>query len=212
MRLLRRKRGVSGIISGLFLVASCMLLFGAFYWQYVAQDHYNQVMLARLNREWERLNERLLISEVQTGTATLRFNITNYGAVSANVTDLYLTNRSATPVWQWRYSLSVWINPGTKIYLNTNVSIAPSASYQFKIATQRGNTFAPTEGTIINQLQPGSGQNFRLLSGSLENRFSMSRQAKLGRVPIPHGISRSARVAKWSFGLMLQIRIPRKSS
>jgi len=159
MKIVRRKRAVSGIISGLFLVAASMMLFGAFYWQYVAQDHYNQIVLARLNREWERLNERLLISEVQTGTATLRFNVTNYGSVSANVTDLYLTNKSATPVWQKRYSLSIWINPGTKIYLNTNVSMTSGASYQFRIATQRGNTFAPTEGTIINQLQPGAGQN-----------------------------------------------------
>jgi hypothetical protein len=179
MNSLRKRRGVSGIISGVFLVTVAMMLFGALYWQYAQQDHYNQVTLNRLQREWERLNERLLIDTVETGAATLRFNITNYGSVLAHVTDLYLTNLSATPQWRWRYSLNTWVNPGTTLHIDTGIGLISGAAYRFMVATERGNTFAPAT-SMVNQPQPLGSQPVPFSLSFLSDAFEFIVEGESG--------------------------------
>jgi hypothetical protein len=171
VHLLRKRRGVSGIISGVFLIGISVMILGAMYAQFIRFDHYNQVMLERLQREWERNTERLLITDVQTGVTKLRFNVTNCGAVAAHITDLYLTNLSATPYQHSRHSLDFWIAPGSTRYFDTGVTIENGDRHQFMITTERGNAFAPLAQSITNEPQPGGAQNVPFTFSFLREDF-----------------------------------------
>jgi len=155
---MRRRKGISGIFSGVFIVLITMLIFSALVWQVFRSDQYNQVVLARQQREWERLNERLLITNVQKGVTKLEFDVTNYGAVTACLTDLYLTNLTAIPRHNSRHTLNVWINPGNLTHVLTGISILIAATYSFIVTTARGNAFAPSPPVTVNVLQPLAGQ------------------------------------------------------
>jgi len=154
---LRKRRGVSGIISGLFLVAVAVMIFNVLAWQFFQYDAYHRILLERDQREWERFNERLTIANVQGGVNTLRFDVINYGSVSAQITDLYLTNLSATPYSQSRHSLNIWIAPGTAKTIDTGATIEVGDTYRFIITTARGNAFAPIQSTV-NETLPGGSQ------------------------------------------------------
>jgi archaellum component FlaF (FlaF/FlaG flagellin family) len=147
MNLVRRKRGVSGIISGLFLVAASMMMFSMFYWQYVQQDHYNQVASNRMQREWERLNEKVFISDyLNYGAASyLRLKIRNIGSVTAHIVTAYLNDTTTSAVRDLRLAnyttsnCSTWISPGTEKWINTTISLTTDHQYDLKVATERGN-------------------------------------------------------------------------
>lgn len=159
MPFLRKRRGVSGIISGVFLVALTVMIFSTLSWQFFRADQYNQVMLERQQREWERFNERLMIDNIGLSVTTLQFDVINYGAVTAHITDLYLTNLSATPYQYSRHSLDLWINLGSTKRLNTHVTIEVGNKYQFIVTTERGNSFVPSAQYFVNQPQPYGTQS-----------------------------------------------------
>lgn len=145
MNFTHRKRGISGIISGIFMVVVSMLAFSTFYWQYVQQDHYNQVLLNRMQREWERLNEKVEISDTALSGSYLRFKIRNTGGVTAHIVTVYLNDTTANVARDLvlanyiESNCSAYIGPGTEKWVYTTISVTPGNTYDLKVATERGN-------------------------------------------------------------------------
>jgi len=172
---LRKRRGVSGIISGVFLVSVAVMIFNILAWQFFQYDAYHRTVLERDQREWERYNERLLIMEVITGTSNLNFTVRNYGAVTVHIVDLFLeclingTNKY--------YSLDIWIGSGTTKRV-IGPPIEPGLVYDFRIGTERGNVFAPSGQYIVNEPQPMGGQSTPFTLSFLTNSFQYIRKGE----------------------------------
>jgi len=147
MAFLGKRKGVSGIISGVFLVAVAVMIFNVLAWQFFQYDAYRQIAVERDQREWERFNERVIISDyLNMGNASyLRLSIHNIGSVSAHIVTVYLNDTTAnipralvlsnyiTP------NCSAWIPAGEEKWINTTISLRSGHRYDLKIATERGN-------------------------------------------------------------------------
>lgn len=159
MSLLRKRRGVSGIISGVFLVAVAVMIFNVLAWQFFQADAYNRLQQERQQREWERSNERLIVYLPESGISKLNFTVRNAGAVSAHIVDLFFVFKNGTSLY---YPLDIWIAPGrTKIIADVGPKLITTDVYFFQIGTERGNVFAPIptgSGGISNEPKPGQGQ------------------------------------------------------
>jgi len=161
--LIRKRRGVSGIISGVFLVAVAVMIFNVLAWQFFQYDAYHRIALERDQREWGRFNERLAILEIVAGAQYLNFTVRNYGSVSAHIVTLYFEFINGT---KSVHSLNVWIGPGTtKRIANVGPKLTTTDKYDFMIATERGNTFRPSEQYVSNEIRPGQGQAMPFIFG-----------------------------------------------
>mgnify|MGYP001036217598 CR=1 FL=1 len=94
MTFLRKRKGVSGVISGVFLVAIAVMIFNVLAWQFFQYDAYHRTALERDQREWERFNERIEITDVGYGSY-LRFKVRNMGGVTARIVTVYLNDISS---------------------------------------------------------------------------------------------------------------------
>jgi len=142
MKLVRRKRGVSGIISGIFLVAVTVMIFGAMVSQYSLFENYNSAVQRAEQRAWERYNERLVIVGVTANSSYLNFTVTNCGSVTAHIVDVFLRFVNGT---NKLYTIDVWIAPGSsKQIVAYNIRLGLNDKYDFQIATERGNLISPT--------------------------------------------------------------------
>jgi hypothetical protein len=127
------------------MVAVSMLAFSTFYWQYVQQDHYNQVLLNRMQREWEKLNEKVEISDTALSGSYLRFKIRNTGGVTAHIVTVYLNDTTANVARDLILAnyvtsdCSVFVGPGTERWIYTTILVTPGNTYDLKVATERGN-------------------------------------------------------------------------
>ena len=173
MSLLRKRRGVSGIISGVFLVAVAVMVFNVLAWQFFQADAYNRLQQERQQREWERYNERLFVFLPEVGVSYLNFTLLNCGAVSAHIVDLFFRFQNGT--YQY-YKLDVWISPGRNNRIaNVGPKLLTSDVYFFQIGTERGNVFSPVptgSGGISNN--PGQGQSMPFIFGFGYNDFQYS--------------------------------------
>lgn len=147
MTFLRKRKGVSGIISGVFLVAVAVMIFNVLAWQFFQYDTYHRMTLERDQREWERFNERIMISDyLNFGYPNyLRLRVRNIGGVAAHIVTAYLNDTTAnvprtlvladyiTP------NCSAWINSGMERWVNTTISLITDHVYDLKVATERGN-------------------------------------------------------------------------
>jgi len=170
MTFLGKRKGVSGIISGVFLVAVAVMIFNVLAWQFFQADMHNRVVLEAQQRDWERFNERLAIISVEVGTVYLNFTVKNYGSVAAHVVDLFIRFSNAT---HQSYSLDVWIPSGntTRVIGPSKLKLQLTDVYDFQIGTERGNLIAPSEAMIINQSQPGGNQNVPFTLSFVKDSF-----------------------------------------
>jgi len=168
VNLLRKRRGVSGIISGVFLVSVAVMIFNVLAWQFFQADAYNRLEQERQQREWERFNERLVILTVETGVSKLNFTVRNYGSVTAHIVTLYFVFSNGT---RYVYSLDTWIGAGTtRRIANVGPTLTANDVYDFQIATARGNLIAPIQ-TTSNQPQPGAPQNVPFVFSFIRDDF-----------------------------------------
>ena len=138
---------MSGIISGVFLVAVAVMIFNVLAWQFFQYDVYRQIAVERDQREWERFNERVIISDyLNVGSASyLRLSIHNIGSAPAHIVTVYLNDTTANiprALVLANYitsNCSTWITPGTEKWINTTISLTSGNLYDLKIATERGN-------------------------------------------------------------------------
>jgi len=144
VNLLRKRRGVSGIISGVFLVAVAVMVFNVLAWQFFQYDAYRRIALERDQREWERLTERIMISDVGYGSY-LRFKVFNTGAVTAHIVEIWLndtttgTPRHLSLANYITSNCTAWIASGAERWIYTMISLTSGHSYRLKISTERGN-------------------------------------------------------------------------
>jgi len=157
---LRKRKGVSGVISGVFLVAVAVMIFNVLAWQFFQADSHNHLVREAQQREWERFNERLAIVNVELGTVYLNFTVKNYGAVAAHVVDLFVKFSNGTYQAYTFPDVNTWISPGntTRIIGPNKLKLQSTDIYDFQIGTERGNLFSPGQAPIINKLQPGGDQ------------------------------------------------------
>ena len=161
MTFLRERKGVSGVISGVFLVGVTVMVFNVLAWQFFQYDAYRQTTLERDQREWERFNERIVISETGYGTY-LRFKVSNIGAVAAHIVEIWL-NDTTTNVPR-HYSLanyitsncSAWIGSGAERWIYTTIPLTVGDTYDLKIGTERGNIGIMPK--FLSSLIPSGGQ------------------------------------------------------
>jgi len=172
---------VSGVISGVFLVAVAVMIFNVLAWQFFQADAHNRLVREAQQREWERFNERLAIVNVEVGTVYLNFTLKNYGAVASHIVDLFV--KFANGTYQ-AYTLNTWINPGntTRIIGPSKLKLQLTDIYDFQIGTERGNLFAPAEPSIINQTQPMGSQNVPFTLSFLQDAFEYIREGPISPV------------------------------
>lgn len=165
------KKAVSGAITAVFLTLIFFAAMAALLAYHVNQDRYNRLVNERHQMDWERLNERIIITSAERlEDGTLNASIQNIGSVTAHLVGLWLSAYDGNdPLWQHQYKIDLWISPGEIMYnfgqSNYNyVLIRPSQTsetldiielpnenwlYVIKIVTERGNT-------AIYQLSPPS--------------------------------------------------------
>jgi hypothetical protein len=125
-------------------------------------DRYNQAVSERNLMEWERLNEKVVISMAERlDDGSLNATIQNIGAVTAHLVSLWLSAYDGykEPRWQQQYNIDIWMSPGeTKCKFGQNdyayTIIKPGSMgealssvylsdtswiYVIKIVTERGN-------------------------------------------------------------------------
>lgn len=104
-----------------------------------------------------QLSESLEVSAAASPNGGLRFIVTNVGAVSANVTDVFVIDPAGT-LHGYGVGFSSNLSPALPIALNvgssspalmTSLTIVPGV-YTVKVVTQRGNSFATTYPPIQN--------------------------------------------------------------
>jgi len=171
---LRKRKGVSGVISGVFLVAIAVMIFNVLAWQFFQYDAYHRTALERDQREWERFNERIEITDVGYGSY-LRFKVRNMGGVTARIVTVYLNDissnipRTLVLANYITSNCSAWISPGTEKWIYTTIPVAAYDSYDLCVATERGNLGRVPR--FLYSREPGAGQELPFTFGFRYNDF-----------------------------------------
>jgi hypothetical protein len=160
-KLMQSRKGVSGAISGVFVILICFLALAAIFVFAVSQDRYNQVVNERNRMEWEIQNEKFTITHAQRNDdGTLNATIFNFGGMTANFVDIWVTMKNGTSneSLQELYRVNYHINPAEQLSEigAQNVTLLPSGqevlcinltepvvaniNYTIKVVSERGNT------------------------------------------------------------------------
>ena len=159
-KFIRSRKGVSGAISGVFLVTLFFLAMGAIYIYATNLDRYNQVVIERSESDSEIIAEKFQILEGRRNNdGSLNLTILNYGSELAQIVDVWVTLRNENGSFQKLYQTSYWINPAETIYnfgeqsvtelpngldqncINLTQPLAPNKiNYTVKIVSSRGNS------------------------------------------------------------------------
>jgi len=135
------RRAVSGAISGMFVVLIFVAAVSALLAYNTSLDRYNQAVSERNLMEWERLNEKIVISAAERveEDGTLNATIQNIGAVTAHLVSLWLSayDGNGEPIWQQQYSIDIWISPG-----EIKNNFGQNNAYTLVTAGQTGKTIA----------------------------------------------------------------------
>ena len=179
MNLLRKRRGVSGIISGVFLVAVAVMVFNVLAWQFFQQDAYNRIEQEVRQREWERLSERIEISETGSGSY-LRFKVSNIGGVTAHIVTVYLNDTTANSPKSYvlkdyiTANCSAWISSAAERWIYTTIPLTADHVYALQISTERGNLAVAQKFNPTQTLTPGGYQPMPFIFGFGYNDFQYS--------------------------------------
>jgi hypothetical protein len=117
-----------------------------------------------MQREWERFNERIEISETGYGSY-LRFKIRNIGGVTAHIMAVYLNDTTTSTFRDLVLAnyicsnSSAYISPGTERWIYTTIPLTLGNNYDMRISTERGNlgiipTFKSSSGEAPTGAQP----------------------------------------------------------
>ncbi|OGD54000.1 hypothetical protein A3K80_00070 [Candidatus Bathyarchaeota archaeon RBG_13_38_9] len=158
--LFKGRKGVSGAISGIFVILICFLAIGAIFVFAISQDRYNQVVNERNRIEWEIQNEKFTITHAQRNdNGTLNATIFNFGGMTAHFVDIWVTMKNGTSneSLQKLYKVNYYINPAAELSEigAQNVTLLPSGqevscinltepvvaniNYTIKVVSERGN-------------------------------------------------------------------------
>jgi len=159
-KLLKSRKGVSGAISGVFVILICFLALAAIFVYAINLDRYNQVVNERNRMEWEIQNEKFTITYAQRNdNGTLNATIFNFGGMTAHFVDIWVTMKNGTSneSLQELYRVNYHINPAEQLSEigDQNVTLLPSGqevscinltepvvaniNYTIKVVSERGN-------------------------------------------------------------------------
>jgi hypothetical protein len=159
-KLFKSRKGVSGTISGVFVILICFLALGAIFVYAINLDRYNQVVNERNRMEWEIQNEKFTITHAQRNDdGALNVTIFNFGGMTAHFVDMWVTMKNGTSneSLQELYRVNYHINPAEQLSEigAQNVTLLPSGqevscinltepvvaniNYTIKVVSERGN-------------------------------------------------------------------------
>jgi len=162
MRIVCSRRGVSGAVSAMFVIAIFFIITISLFVYTLQLHEYNQIVNERDTMDWERMNEKIVIpwTAMNNTPGILNITVTNIGGVTAHLVQMWLTelNYQAEAKWQTEYLIDTYISPGETIpdygydgrfiriggdgtaRLMTSLSNLNSSSYyRIKLVTERGN-------------------------------------------------------------------------
>ncbi|MCK5345151.1 MAG: hypothetical protein KAR20_17200 [Candidatus Heimdallarchaeota archaeon] len=159
-KLLKSRKGVSGAISGVFVILICFMALAALFTYAVSIDRYNQVVNERNRMEWEIQNEKFTITEAQRNyDGTLNVTIFNFGGMTAHLVDIWITMKNGTSNESLHelYRINYYINPTEQLSeigsqnatqlpsgevqsINLKEPVVANINYTIKIVSERGNT------------------------------------------------------------------------
>jgi hypothetical protein len=158
-KLLKNRKGVSGAISGVFVILICFLALGAIFVFAISQDRYNQVVNERSQLNWDIEEENFIILDGQRNDDnTLNLTLFNSGSVAAHIVDIWVTHRNGSGNWQRLYGSDFWINPAETMIevgkqnvtqlpngiqyncINLTQPVTQTINYTVKLVSERGNT------------------------------------------------------------------------
>ncbi len=159
-KIFQSRKGVSGTISGVFVILICFLALGAIFVYAINLDRYNQVVNERNRMEWEIQNEKFTITHAQRNDdGALNVTIFNFGGMTAHFVDMWVTMKNGTSneSLQELYRVNYHINPAEQLSEigAQNVTLLPSGqevscinltepvvaniNYTIKVVSERGN-------------------------------------------------------------------------
>ena len=158
-KLFKSRKGVSGTISGVFVILICFLALGAIFVYAINLDRYNQVVNERSQLNWDIEEENFIILDGQRNDDnTLNLTLFNSGSVGAHIVDIWVTHRNGSGNWQRLYGSDFWINPAETMIevgkqnvtqlpngiqyncINLTQPVTQTINYTVKLVSERGNT------------------------------------------------------------------------
>src|SRR5438105_6603155 len=151
---IRRRRGLSAVIGGIFMV---LLMIGAVnltVWTMQQQDQVTQTLITKAASNLNKLNERISIADVGYAKNKLNVTVTNSGGSVAKLASIYIINQTSSTASQYRYELGNVNLAGTASVTNIGQSLAFSTkndtNYSVKIVTAAGNSAITNIASLSN--------------------------------------------------------------
>jgi len=160
---LRSRKGVSGAISAMFVIAIFFIIVVSLFVYTGMLNSYNQVVNERSKMDWERNSEHVSFYSARVGSnKILNVSFSNDGRVMLHLVQAWLTefpdNSYDESIWQMQYWISKYVSPGETVNdlgyypefkrINsatigdlTSLSDLNSQYYKIKLVTERGNAF-----------------------------------------------------------------------
>lgn len=136
----RSKKGLSNIVGAIFLVAIVFAGLGIINWGVGLQDNYALTISERNKIDWERLNERVELTDLSIDNNKFNITLQNTGTLPARIVRLWVTNE--TSPWHEKYDINYVVNPTTKLTnlgQSLNLNALESKDYVIGVVTERGN-------------------------------------------------------------------------
>ena len=148
----RTQKGLSNIVGAIFLVAIVFAGLGIINWGVGLQDQYALTISERNKIDWERLNERIELTDLSIDNNKFNITLQNTGALPARLVRLWVTNE--TSPWHQKYDIDYVVNPTTKLTnlgQSLNLNALESKDYVIGVVTERGNLATFRAGSPSNQ-------------------------------------------------------------
>jgi len=159
---LRSRKGVSGAISAMFVIAIFFFCLVATFVITAYTNSYNQTVNERSRMDWDRASEHLTFRTAIVNSQVLNASFLNDGRVTLRIVQVWLSefpnNTYSGANWQLQFWTSRYVSSGETVnsfgsspnFKRVNLgSLSPlttlsnltSSYYKMKLVTERGNTF-----------------------------------------------------------------------
>lgn len=153
MRQAASRRGISGLISAIFLFAM-LFTTGATYILFVTDSQFKIQEASKLVRQQEKQqdSENIITDISKLGDSDIGVSITNTGTTPIRVIQILVVNGTSKMLKDIRSpTLPITFNVQEKTItpIDTNVTIQEGANYTVKVITDRGSLFSETYPAIL---------------------------------------------------------------
>jgi len=149
-RIPKSRRGISTIIGAAFFITIMLLAFNLMLWQMVQYDAYQKEQDKMVQRDTDRLAERLEVSDIFFTTSTpphITISARNTGGISINIIRIYFDTQPVTIVDKGsgggRFA-GGFLNVGESGTIDVDTqgtSLVSTGSYTLTFVSERGNLF-----------------------------------------------------------------------